>query len=85
LSDNEKEAMQKSGYIWGCDKCQRVCSYNKDIKETAFKESELIYNLKYDDISDLSEKEFKEKYPDRAFTWRGIKPLKRNLKIIEKL
>ena len=31
----------------------------------------------------LTDKEFRKKYSDRAFTWRGISTLKRNIELIE--
>lgn len=82
LSGEEKEALRKTGMIWGCDLCQTVCPHNKGIEETDIEEfkNDLIHELKIDES--LSNKEFKELYGDRAFSWRGKKVLERNQKII---
>ena len=36
-----------------------------------------------DELEGLSEKQFKQKFSDRAFTWRGKKVLIRNLELFE--
>ena len=56
---------------------------NKNILETSitdFKE-DIKENLYLEDIESLSNKKFKEKFYDRAFTFKGVNILKRNLKI----
>lgn len=82
LSSFEKNLILKTGYIWGCDICQDVCPMNKNISETPimdFKE-DIKENLYLEDIESLSNKKFKEKFYDRAFTFKGVNVLKRNLK-----
>lgn len=83
LSCEEKEAIKKSKTIWGCDICQEVCPHNRGIAVTPiteFKEN-LIIDL---DIADsISNKDFKNLYGNRAFSWRGKGVLERNLKIIK--
>ena len=68
------------GYI-----CQRVCPHNKNAQTTPIAQfaDGRIKSLSLADIEHLSNREFKEKYHDRAFAWRGKKVLERNLKIIE--
>lgn len=81
LSEEEKTAIKNTGTIWGCDLCQEVCPHNKGIEVTdieEFKEN-VISELHID--GSLSNKEFKELYGDRAFSWRGKKVLERNQKI----
>ncbi len=77
LTSEEENAIRKSGYIWGCDMCQSVCPMNKLTDEEPF-------SLNMEDIANLSNREFKDKYPNAAFTWRGVKPLIRNLETIKK-
>ena len=76
LTEKEKSFIRESGYIWGCDLCQLVCPMNKLTDEAPF-------SLVMSDVEGLSNREFKEKYKDSAFTWRGVKPLQRNLEIIK--
>ncbi len=83
LSAMEQQIIIKSGYIWGCDICQDVCPYNIDLDQTSigeFKE-DLICNLEIDE--DMSNREFKKKYKDRAFSWRGKDVLIRNINLLK--
>ena len=83
LSAKEEEILIKSGLIWGCDICQEVCPHNKDIEETPlsdFREN-LIFSPNIEEIAALSNKQFANKYCDRAFSWRGKQPLVRNWNI----
>ena len=50
-----------------------------DIKE--FKEN-LIYNIEYEELKHISNKEFMRRYGNRAFSWRGKGILIRNHEII---
>lgn len=83
LSDKEKNIIKRSGYVWGCDLCQRVCPHNKNVPETdivEFKDGRVI-ELKKGMAE--SNRDFKRKYQDRAFSWRGLDVIERNLGIIE--
>lgn len=84
LSLEEVKSIKSSGKIFGCDICQEVCPHNKNIKETHIEEfmKDLILNLDYEEIDEISNKEFKRRYGNRAFSWRGKKIIKRNIEII---
>ncbi len=86
LTLTEQKALRENGLIWGCDICSDVCPHNKDIPITPIKEftENIKESLKYDEISGLSNREFKEKYKNRAFNWRGRNVLIRNLEIFDK-
>lgn len=84
LTGREKEVISITGFIWGCDICQEVCPHNRGIDVTdidEFKE-DLIIDLKIDE--EISNREFKKMYSNRAFSWRGKAVLLRNQKIVEK-
>ena len=84
LTEAEKRMMKQKGLCWGCDVCQEVCPHNSGIETTAIPEflSHRITELKPEDVESLSNREFKEKYGEYAFSWRGKAPLERNLKVI---
>lgn len=68
--------MRENNTIWGCDKCQDVCPYNKfpTVTPIEYFKTNLIYDL-YKDTT-LNEIE------NRAFLWRGIAVLQRNINIL---
>lgn len=81
LTKEQEEKISKSKYIWGCDICLDVCPMNKKIKATEIEEfsQNLIYNLEIN--KDITRRQFLEKFPNRAFTFKGPKPIIRNLLI----
>ena len=84
LTLEEKDKMKKNKLIFGCDICQIVCPHNKDICESNIEEftTDLISNLDEEEISSISNKEFKRRYKNRAFSWRGRNIIKRNMDIV---
>lgn len=86
LSDPEKDILCKTGSVWGCDICSLVCPYNKGLETSEYAEkysSQLIWNIDEELLRGLSNGEFKRKFNDRAFAWKGISVLRRNLEILE--
>ena len=67
--------------VWGCDLCQRACPHNQNAVLTPLPEfrENLLPSLTLEDLEGLSNKAFRRQYAARAFSWRGIAPLKRNL------
>lgn len=85
LADWEVEILKKDSLVFGCDICQRVCPMNAGVLKTPIPEftEDRIPSLYKEDLEGLTNKTFKEKYPKRAFTWRGPKVILRNIALLE--
>lgn len=85
LTAEETEFLKKGSLIWGCDICSNICPMNKNIETTNIPEfkNAVKQSLYKSEVDGLSAKQFKRKFPDRAFTWRGSKVLLRNIDIME--
>lgn len=84
LSEEEKAILKKSGLVFGCDECQKVCPHNKAVKPPM---KEFCQNIKESisksELEAVSGRKFAKKYKNRAFSWRGKNVLLRNINIIE--
>lgn len=81
LTGAQQALVKAHPLVWGCDTCQQVCPYNAHPAATPlapFREG-LVDTLTGADLAGLTNRQFREKYGDRAFAWRGPGPLRRNL------
>ena len=79
LSDEEKALM--GNRIYGCDVCQEICPYNKELKSSSDPAFIPGNPPAFPDLRELlgvSNKEFIRKYGNNASAWRGARVLKRN-------
>ncbi len=77
----DEDLLDKMGsQIYGCDVCQDVCPRNKGVKPSKNKEfqSRIGNYVDLEEIFDMSNREFKEKYGHMAGSWRGRNIFKRN-------
>lgn len=68
--------------LYGCDTCQQVCPWNKGRDSHFHKELEPDPELvkpKLKPMLHLSNREFKEKFGHMSGSWRGKKPIQRNV------
>lgn len=81
LSPTVLKQIAASPTIWGCDICQRVCPQNRKVPLTPIPEfrENLQCSITLAELEGLSNKGFRKAYADRAFAWRGLPPLLRNL------
>lgn len=76
-----------SNQLFGCDVCQDVCPFNKNVKQNhdeAFKLSKEIENLKIEDLYEMSNREFLKRYKKTALKRAGRNKLISNYEIIRK-
>ena len=70
-----------NGRIFGCDTCQSVCPYNKDIETSKieeFKPYDFMEKSNLDELIDLGKKDFRDKYAQTSCGWRGKNVIQRN-------
>ena len=67
-----------SGYLFGCDRCQRVCHYNhgSNPAQEIFKSK--ILDLKAEDILSMSREDFKKRFLRSPLFYAGYDKLHRN-------
>lgn len=82
LTPEQAALVKQGGMLWGCDRCQLVCPENRTriippLPEFLPQEDPTGQALS------LSDRAFRRQFAGRAFTWRGVQPLRRNLEILK--
>ncbi len=85
LSDAERTLLRENHCLWGCDVCQEACPYNRTPRETELPEFRegLTQAITRDMLEGLSGRAFQRRFGNRAFAWRGVGVLRRNLDILD--
>ncbi len=82
LSDMEKQAIGR--HIYGCNICQQACRFNISApvcnEKNFCAETDDVY-VDCDNIINMDEEAFKEKYKNTAMYWRGYEIIMRNASV----
>ncbi len=85
LTKEERLAIKRNAFAWGCDRCSEACPHNATLETAsiALPPNELLLRLTAEEIEPLSDRQFRKKYQNRAFAWKGKATMLRNLYILE--
>lgn len=84
FSIEEIEILTKDkGYLYGCDRCMRVCPANKEAWKRNYSHlfSDKIITLTHEEIVGMTESEFKNIFSRSPLLYAGYKRLQRNARI----
>lgn len=79
IPDRYRKKMGKN--IYGCDTCQSICPKNRDVRKSKHGEFQPKItggNFDLEELLNISNREFKDKYGHISAAWRGKNILKRN-------
>ena len=81
LTTQQREILKKAATVFGCDICQKICPHNKNV--LAGDPAVVAGNTLFaDDVfATVTTENVEAVYKDRAFGFRGLKVLQRNLEI----
>ena len=83
FTQKEKEILVTgTGYIYGCDKCLRICHHNNEKKfepKPIFPQLEEILTLTAEKLGVMDEENFKRYFSNSPFLYAGFQRLQRNV------
>ncbi len=83
LSPEQTSLIGQNRVLWGCDRCQLACPENARRTVPPLPEFAALPDPTGQALQ-LSDRAFRRQFAGRAFTWRGVQPLRRNFEIIHK-
>lgn len=88
LTEAEQVQIRTHPYTWGCDFCQQACPENRNVPMSSLAEltgqtaeAPYLSTLTLDMLEGMDEDTFQEQFGNRAFAWRGLSVLRRNLEL----
>ena len=77
VTAGQLSVIRSKSIIWGCDDCQTVCPYNRDVPVTPI---EFFHRQPIEFLTAEAVREMpKEEFSHRAYSWRGKRVILRNL------
>ncbi len=83
ISEAQAAFISQSGICWGCDACQTVCPYNRDIPISPIDAFTRELILRIGNLEELSNRAFRQKYANYSFSYKGKRILQRNIELLQ--
>lgn len=82
LTAEQAALVKTGGMLWGCDRCQLACPENTVRTVPPLPEFTPLSDPTAEELQ-LSDRAFRKTFAGRAFTWRGVQPLRRNCELLK--